>query len=352
MGDVAQALRVAEYLKLRQNIETIGWIAEEPVLSLIKSYHYVDIVIPINSKKIRGGCSLSSSLEEWKNQKKVVASEGEWDMVFDLQGNVKSALVNLSLKAKHKIGYGWKTAPEKCNVFSTTDRVNPPPGLSMRDEYLWIVQSFFEDKEKYTPGPSIPLRLTVEQQKSVENEIKRWPQNGEKPIWIISSGSRWINKTCSSSSMLEILQRASDALNGIFFLFVAGSCEELREVGYFASHFISSSVVLFQPELPILSHLIMQADRVLSMDSLILHLASLTDTPTFSFYGPSSSAKYAPMRRLDGLFQGVCPYGEQFIKRCRILRSCASGACLRDASPQDMASTLLQWDESIRATQK
>ncbi len=347
MGDVAQALRVAEYLKVQQNVQTVGWVVEEPMEALVKSYPYVDVVLPINSKKIRASVSPTTCVSEWCRQRGGLSHGEPWDVSFDLQGNAKSMLINMCLKAEKKVGYGWKSAPEKVNVFSTTMRLNPPHDLSMRNEYLWLVQSYFEDHDPYVPSESKPLRLTQEQERLVSCELKRWPLLGEKPVWVISSGSRWINKTCRASTMLEILEKAYRDVGGIFFVFVAGSYDELKEVGYFASRFLSSSVVLFQPELPVLSHLIMHADRVLAMDSLVLHLAALTDTPTFSFFGPSSSLKYAPMRELDGVFQGNCPIGSTFVKRCHILRSCATGACLRDASADSIAASLLKWNRRV-----
>ncbi len=347
MGDIVQSLKVAQYLKCKQNVETVGWVVEESMKSLVTSCPYVDVVIPINSKKLKASLSPTSCIHEWCKQKEQVTNGDPWDIAFDLQGNVKSMLVNMCLKADKKIGYGWKSAPERVNVISTTDRVDPPYGLSTRDEYLWLVQSFFNDSKPYQPQEPTILKLTPEQEKLVLFELKRWPLRGETPVWIVASGSRWANKTCKPSTMLSLLEKAYNKLGGIFFVFVAGSYDELREVGYFASHFLSSSLVLFQPELPVLSHLLMEADRVIAMDSLILHLASLTDTPTFSFFGPSSADRYAPQRKQDGFFQGNCPFGVIFNKRCHILRTCPSGACLREAPLSTMEEELLNWNERV-----
>ncbi len=347
MGDVAQALPVAQYLKEKQGVETVGWVVEESVASLVRSYPYVDCVIEVNSKKIRSSFSSFEGFSEWTKQKSRLSEYGEWDVAFDLQGNTKSMLINMCLPAKEKIGYGWKTAPEKMNLLSTSKRVNPPADLCMRDEYMWVVQSHFEDASTIYAPTSTEIKLTQEQQKAVLSELKRWPEQGERPVWLVACGSRWVNKTCTSSTMLKVLEGVYEQIGNIFFVFVAGSYEELKEVGHFASRFLASSVVLYQPELPCLANLIARADRVLAMDSLVLHLASLTSTPTFSFFGPSNSQKYAPQRPVDGYFQGKCPLGYSFSKRCSLLRTCSSGACLREASFQDMLEELILWDERV-----
>jgi heptosyltransferase-1 len=66
------------------------------------------------------------------------------------------------------------------------------------------------------------------------------------------------------------------------------------------------------------------------MDSATLHLCGTTSTPSFSLFGPSSASIYKPLGEHHVAFQGSCPYGRTFVKRCPILRTCKTGACMKD----------------------
>jgi len=84
--------------------------------------------------------------------------------------------------------------------------------------------------------------------------------------------------------------------------------------------------------MPLWQALMFMIDCVIAVDSCALHLAALANIPTFSIYGPSSSKVYKPIGDKHHAYQGQCPYGEEFIKRCKRLRSCPTGACMKEIS--------------------
>ena len=85
--------------------------------------------------------------------------------------------------------------------------------------------------------------------------------------------------------------------------------------------------------LPLWQHFMYLVDGVISVDSAALHLCGTTTTPSFSLFGPSSALAYRPLGSKHDAFQGTCPYGTTFDKRCPSLRTCETGACLKEVSP-------------------
>ena len=83
-------------------------------------------------------------------------------------------------------------------------------------------------------------------------------------------------------------------------------------------------------------------DMVIAMDSLPLHLAGTTETPTFSIFGASSANKYKPKGKKHLAFQGTCPYKRTFERRCPVLRTCSTGACIRDLHGEELFHYFLQ----------
>ena len=57
----------------------------------------------------------------------------------------KSALITLFAKAKDKVGFAYRSVPEKPNLLATNHRFEVPPGINIRARYLHVVQSYFND---------------------------------------------------------------------------------------------------------------------------------------------------------------------------------------------------------------
>ena len=129
----------------------------------------------------------------------------------------------------------------------------------------------------------------------------------------------WPNKRLPISSLSLLLQQLQQYFP-FAYLVAWGSEEERRDAESLASQ-IQHSVVIPRLSLPTLQNLMHGVNLVIAMDSLPLHLAGTTHTPTYSFFGPSLAAKYAPSGDQHLTMQGVCPYGRTFKKRCPILRT-------------------------------
>jgi heptosyltransferase-1 len=340
LGDIVQTFPVVEYLKARQGVDEIGWVVEASAGSLVRAHPLIDRVIEVDTHRIRSIFPSVTFVRECRQQRSLVR-ESSWDVLFDFQGNIKSGLVTWCARAKTKVGYGIHSVPEWPNILATNKRLEPPSGLSARESYLALAKAFFEDTRPFQAS-GVELRLTQSQERALSNELARWPKS--MPVWIISGGSAWPNKMCRAETMVQVLRYLRDAY-GPYFIFVAGTGEELRTAGYLAEEFLQSSHVLYRPDLPVLQRMMGHAGAVLAVDSLILHLAGTTKTPAFGFFGPSRAYRYAPPGA--GHFQGQCPKNITFDHRCPHLRTCESGACLKDADVDDLTRAIRHWQEEI-----
>jgi heptosyltransferase-1 len=219
--------------------------------------------------------------------------------------------------------------------------LTPPEGLSVRSEYLWFAQEYFQDHTAFSPSP-VQLICTKEQQEDISSELARWPEGS--PVWIIAPGSYWKSKTCRFETLLEIVTRARKRFSP-YYIFIAGTTGELSLAGRLAEKFSQTSHVLFRPDLVVLQHIMSRAQTVVSMDSLVLHLAATTQTPTFGLFGPSSAKRYGPEGASHGFYVGSCPFDEKFIRRCPHLRTCEQSPCLHNADPEAIFEALSSWYE-------
>ena len=333
IGDVVQSFPVLDYLRRRFPKAQIDWVVERAAAQLLLCHPQISHVHLVDIKKWRGALFKKSSWLEmrafFRELRKV-----EYDVLFDLQGNTKSAFITALARAKEKVGFGLRSLKEKPNALATNVRFEVAQEGNIRTRYLNLVLQFFKEETFVTKG--ITLKLSAEESDRLEKIAIE-----SKTKIMVCFGSKWRNKQPTEEILLEVLKRIHQTL-APHFLFIYGSEEERIVAEKFASHFDSSRAV-GQLSLPLWRALMRRMTALLAVDSAGLHLCGTTDTPSFSLFGPSASAVFMPLGKQHGAFQGKCPYGQVFEKQCALLRTCTTGACLRDQNPEEIFAQFMQW---------
>ncbi len=320
LGDIIHTFAAVDYLKNRFPKAEIDWVVENPFAELVRGHPDIDRVLTIESKKWRKNPFKKENRQQIAQFRKRLR-ETDYDLLFDFQGNVKSSFITFFACAQKKVGFGWKSVPEWPNGLFTRKKINPPTGGNIREDYLAIVQGYFKDEHPFSPRP-ITLKLDSLQLQKLTTLFAR----PIKPILVCPSAA-WPNKCLSESTLRKVLER----LNQAPYWFIWGNPAERELAARLAAHF-PESAVLERLSLPLLQHVMARCKLVVAMDSLPLHLCGTTPTPSLSFFGPSSSAKYRPLGEQHRSIQGKCPYQVRFEKRCPQLRSCQTGSCLKEES--------------------
>lgn len=338
IGDVIQAAGVLSYLKAKFPDASISWVIEKGSEKLLKALPQVDHVIVIDTKKWRKNLFRFST---WKEVFKVirVLSSTPFDVLFDLQGNLKSGLITYFSNAKQKVGFGVNSVSEKPNLWFTHHHVEVDKRKNIYRGYLDLIQKYLKDSDPFIFAPT---HLNLDQEESIHlKHISEALESPRKKI-LMALGSNWENKKIRSSLALEMLKEINKEMNPIF-VFVYASNEEKNFVLSLKDSFSCQSVVLDPMSLPLLQAVIRKTDGVICLDSSVLHLAAMADVATFSVFGPSSPFIYKPQGKKHAFVQGFCPYGQPFVKRCNLLRKCPTGSCIKDLSASEVLVPLRRW---------
>lgn len=345
LGDIIQTYPVIDYIKQRFPHAHIDWVVEERCRELVERHPSIRSALCLNTKQWRQGLFSrnNSSLNEIKAFRKRLRNE-QYDVVFDLQGNIKSGLITSQAYSKDKVGFAFKSAPEWPNTFFTNQRYNPPKGQNIRADYLYLVKSYFALKPNKLL-PRIPadqkkmlLRLSLEEQASLLKITQNPALQGLKKV-LVCPGSAWRNKQMTLEALETFLKQVQKLLNCVFIL-VWGTEEERALAEHLQQHFGEKALLTERLSLPALQSLMAEMNLIIAMDSLPLHLAGSTGVPTFSIFGASSGHKYCPSGNQNTFFQGSCPYGMTFEKRCSQLRTCQTGACIRSLKGTEVFESL------------
>lgn len=321
IGDIIQSFHVLNYLKNKhQNVE-IDWVVEERFSDIVKAHPFVNKVILLDTKKWK------KSLLKLKTLKDICCSiknlrKEKYDVLFDLQGNFKSSLVCFFSRAKSKAGFGIKSVSEKVNLLFINHRINVYNSLNIRQQYLFLVQKYYQDTIDFTINP-----FDFHSDNEIDSLFKL------KQI-VVSIGSNWFSKKLDLKDLKEFLLRINKKFNASF-LFIWNTEEELDQVKELNEH-INSSYIMPRMSLVDIQKLLKESLILISMDSSILHLCGTTKTPSFSIFGPSSSFIYKPLGEIHYSYQGTCPYNITFIKRCKYLRKCKTAYCIKKIDMDDL----------------
>lgn len=328
LGDIVHIFPVVSYLKDRYSEVLIDWVVEENCRELVSAHPQVHRAVAVQTKRWRQNPFSKESRSEIAHYKRTV-NASSYDIVFDLQGNLKSGLLTSLIRSSCKVGFSLKSVPEWPNTLFTHKRFTTPPGKSIQEDYLNLVKAYFGDERPYFPTP-IALNISEKERAHVE----ALTADSRYKI-LVSPGSAWRNKQLKETTLLAFLKKIEPSLN-CQFLFAWGSKEEQAQATALHEAFVEKSLLLPKLPLAVLQNLMGKVDLVIAMDSLPLHLAGSAGTATFSFFGPSLAAKYRPLGSQHSSFQGSCPYGRTFEKRCPVLRTCPTGACLRDVQLEEV----------------
>lgn len=343
LGDIIQAFPTLFFLRERFPDAQIDWVVEEKFAQIVEAVPLIDHVIHIDTHRWRRALLSKATWSEISAFYRQIRKE-YYDVVFDLQGNCKSGIVLWNVRTKNKVGFGRRTVHEIPNLFFTNKHYDPPQGHNIREDYLYLARSYFKDE---APVHMFDLKLSIDAFSSEKiDAILKEPELQSKLRIMVCPGSAWPNKQLSQETLEQFLQLISDTLSPSF-VFVWGSEEEKDIALTLQRRFPEQSKVVEKLTIPVLQNLMWKMDLVISMDSLPLHLAGLTPIPTFSLFGASLSSKYKPIGNHHRSFQGACPYGRVFEKRCPVLRTCPTGACLHSLSAKTIFVDFINWWNSL-----
>lgn len=344
LGDIIQTLPVAQYLKEEKGVSSITWVAEESFVPLLEACPYIDKVIPIATQRWKrsllkkGGGELFQFIRALRKEK--------FDLLFDLQGNIKSSFITLSARAFRKIGFAWKDLSEWPNGLATKEKIpvfREKQGYAS-SRYLRLVQGFFKDSEPFIFRP-FSLALSEEEKKEVSQLLSHSAlQTG--PILMVACNSRWQTREMSQTQLVSFLEEVQKKY-GFSFLLIYGNEREKERAHLLHHRFPCSSIIAGKMSIPAWQALMQGCQAAVVVDSSSLHLGIFCALPTFAVFGPSSIQIYNSPHPRHGGIQGPCPYGTPWTTRwanhCPKMRNCPTGACVKEMALDTILKSFDSW---------
>jgi len=260
LGDIVHSMVVLQYIKKQIPNAAIDWFVEEKFAGILENNPHISNIHKLKLKNNKLGF-----LNEYKKLKKLTP----YDIVIDLQGLIKSAIVSKIL-GKQVIGFDKNSLRE--------------PLAS-----LFYTKSFAIAYEENVIIRNITLTCKALKLKVPDLQIKEpfLYSNSKlefKPTLLICVGSSWKSKIYPKEQFIEVI----NALH--VDTFIAWGHESEKDNAEFISDRTEAKVL---PKLSLdeLKNVISNSSLVIGGDSGPTHMAWALNTPSITIFGPTPSQR-------------------------------------------------------------
>ena len=284
MGDIVHTLASIQFIrKFIPNIE-ITWFVEEKFEEILKYNPHVDKVVPINLSKLKTNFSFSYLVEIYK----YIKDRGEFNLVIDVQGLIKSALI-AKISGKNVAGLDWKSTRESIAtlLYKYTYSVDCSGIAPMRFASLISQALNIEITEEMMKNKSPYLYAKEDKNTNViDNFFKR-----DKRNVLIATGASNESKTYPPHKFAEL----ATMLQEYNLLLIAGSEKERASAKIIEDN--SPAKLLPPINLNTLKYAVSKCDLLIGGDTGPSHIAWAMNKPSIILFGstPKSMMMETPI---------------------------------------------------------
>lgn len=305
LGDVVQALPLLPILKTRFPAASITWVINRELKDLVVDHPHVDEVICFDRRGT------------WSNRWHVLRAlrSRRFDLVFDLQGLLRSAVMTVATGARVRIGL--QTARE--GAFLATNCTIPDTGRNVpAHARLWRIA---EVLGLANAPRRVQIATSAVEQSWAQSLLLSLP----RPVVAVHPGAGWATKRWPIEKFASLLTRCTQTWGGSTILL--GSFGERAEVGRLegllreAVGSIDSAALNLvnlagQTTIKQLAELLTRVDLTISNDSGPMHLAAELGTPTLGLFTCTSATRSGPAGQQHELVSTTVDCAASYCKKC------------------------------------
>lgn len=265
LGDIVHAIPSLNALKQKYPEAQIDWLVYKSFAPILETQRSISKIIILENKK------LSSLLATKAKLKKE-----NYDLVIDMQGLIKTAVLARSISAKTR---GFKEPREKIAALCYKEKIDAG---NIMDDSMHIV----ERNLLLAQSPMPPAAFNaLEQEAKLQNRLCIIPSTTwQTKLWQAEKWAKLIDSIKSSQPELEI--------------YILGTIKELIYIEEIISQTKSPLHIVVNKKLTELPEFFSTMSTVIGVDTGPLHIAAASlygsKARVIGLYGPSSAARTGP----------------------------------------------------------
>jgi heptosyltransferase I len=319
LGDVIHALPVVDYLHQVSPGVEIDWVVEEPFLEVLAGNPGLRAIHLVRTKVWRKHPFAAATWREIGELKQTLR-ERDYDMVFDIQGNLKSGLVCWLSGAAQRVGFIKEEVRERLNLLFTTRRV-PLRKIDyhVTEKYLRLVSVPFgrDYREMQLAGT---ISTSPEDDADAEALLATL---SDGLVFLFHCGTTWKTKLWAPQNWTELGRRVLEDYPEACILLSWGNQAERAVVSEVAKGIGPGARVIDRYPLKALAAIMKKVDLVVAGDTGPVHIAAAVGTPTVSLYRATNGKLTGPRGEGHIILQSPMHCTKCARKQCDQDRECS-----------------------------
>ncbi|GHS40901.1 lipopolysaccharide heptosyltransferase I [Helicobacter pylori] len=281
LGDIIVSAVFLAAIKERFTNAQIEWFVDERFSAILEHSPYIDKLHPI---ALKSALTTFNPLKIFKLFKSLRAYE--YDIVIDMQGLIKSALITQMLKAPKKVGFDYASAREGLSAFFYSQKVsiayNEPV---LKRNFTLLSHALNLPKKEISEGLSSRSKV-FSYQDSPKIDALNLNKNKPKILFVLETSK--INKTYP----IERFKELALALENFQICLLWHASEDKATALYGALK--NQRDVLLLPKLTLneIKALLFKMDLIIGGDTGITHLAWALQKPSITLYGNTPMERF------------------------------------------------------------
>ncbi|WP_033122493.1 lipopolysaccharide heptosyltransferase I [Helicobacter pylori] len=281
LGDIIVSAVFLALVKERFTNAQIEWFVDERFSAILEHSPYIDKLHPI---ALKSTLTTFNPLKIFKLFKSLRAYE--YDIVIDMQGLIKSALITQMLKAPKKVGFDCTSAREGLSAFFYSQKVsiayNEPV---LKRNFTLLSHALNLPKKEISEGLSSRSKV-FSYQDSPKIDALNLNKNKPKILFVLETSK--INKTYP----IERFKELALALENFQICLLWHASEDKANALYGALK--NQRDVLLLPKLTLneVKALLFKMDLIIGGDTGITHLAWALQKPSITLYGNTPMERF------------------------------------------------------------
>lgn len=292
--DIIRALPVLDYLHQAKAGIEVDWVVEESFSQILEGNPLVTRLHLVRTEMWRKHPFAARTRREVAELKRAL-HERSYDLVFDIQGDLKSGLICAASGCRDRIGFDKGELKESMNALFTTRQIPMrKEDCHVTDRYLRLVSVPFA-RDYRTMQLAATVQTTPEEEARAEVLLATL---SDGLVFLFQHGAGWQTKSWSRQRWIDLGREVLDLHPDASILLPLGHDAEREAVTAIAAGIGRGARVLERMTLKEIAALLKKVDLVIGGDTGVLQLAAAVGTPTVSFYRATDGKKSGP--RGDG----------------------------------------------------
>jgi len=267
LGDIVHSMLILQFIKKYYPDSVIDWIVEKRFKGILENNPHINQIHTVNLEMIKRNRSLKLFFTEISK----VGKFGNYDVVVDLQGLVKSAIITMFINSRKKVGFDKNSIRERSASYIYNQKVAIGYDKNTIERYVKLI--------------SEALKIQITKDDITNKQLCLFSKSKllipQTPYIVLVIGSTWPSRNYPKEKFLQVAKALS-----ISSIVVCGSEQEKEKAEWMSGE---SNYIQVMPKLSLedLKRVIGHASLLIGNDTGPSHMAWASNTPSVILFGPT-----------------------------------------------------------------